>query len=123
MPRQCKPPTEIGTSHGIERRRRVRRRTKACARRAAADAGLLTCGPARETLFFRDMAQPMSDSPPDPYRDLFGMQLDAARLTENLAAFHDILREIQKLRQLDLTDVSPALVFEPTAPYRTGGEK
>jgi hypothetical protein len=65
----------------------------------------------------------MSDPPLDPYRDILGVQLDPARLTENLAAFHDILHEIQKLRQLDLTDVSPALVFEPTAPYRTGGAK
>jgi putative NADH-flavin reductase len=65
----------------------------------------------------------MSYSSLDPYRDILGVQFDAERLTENLAAFHDILREIQKLRQLDLTDVSPALVFEPTAPYRTGGAK
>lgn len=54
----------------------------------------------------------------DPYKDLFGLDLPPERLQEVLAAYGDILAEIGKLRTLDLTDVHPAVVFEPTAPYR-----
>lgn len=54
----------------------------------------------------------------DPYVDLFGLDLPPERLQEVLAAYADILGEIIKLRALDLTDVHPAIVFEPTAPYR-----
>jgi hypothetical protein len=83
-------------------------------------------------------ANPMSDSDLDPgraardrdngdlhirYLDVLGVPFTPERLGENLAAFHDILREIEKLRQLDLTDVHPALIFEPTAPYRRDGGK
>jgi hypothetical protein len=57
------------------------------------------------------------------YFDLLGVQFTPERLGENLAAFHDILREIEKLRKLDLTDVHPAVIFEPTAPYRRAGGK
>ncbi len=57
------------------------------------------------------------------YFDLLGVPFTPERLGENLAAFHDILREIEKLRQLDLTDVHPAVIFEPTAPYRREGGK
>lgn len=61
--------------------------------------------------------------PTDPYRDILGIEVTPERLEENLAAFEDIRREIVKLRQLDLTDVHPAIVFEPTAPYRKGAAK
>ena len=54
----------------------------------------------------------------DPYVDLFGLDLPPERLQEVLAAYADILGEINKLRALDLSDVHPAIVFEPTAPYR-----
>jgi putative NADH-flavin reductase len=54
----------------------------------------------------------------DPYVELFGLDLPPERLQEVRAAYADILGEIQKLRSLDLTDVHPAVVFEPTAPYR-----
>jgi len=57
------------------------------------------------------------------YFDVLGVPFTPERLGENLAAFHDILREIEKLRQLDLTDVHPAVIFEPTAPYRREGGK
>jgi hypothetical protein len=62
-------------------------------------------------------------NPTDPYRDILGVDVTPERLDENLAAFDDIRREIVKLRQLDLTDVHPAIVFEPTAPYRKGGAR
>lgn len=54
----------------------------------------------------------------DPYRDLFGLDLPPERRQEVLEAFRAIHAEIQRLRALDLTDVHPAVVFEPTAPYR-----
>jgi hypothetical protein len=63
------------------------------------------------------------NAPPDPYRDILGVDLTPQRLQENLTAFDDIRREIEKLRRLDLTDVHPAIVFEPTAPYRRGSSK
>jgi len=35
-----------------------------------------------------------------------------------LNTYRSILAEIKKLRELDLTDVHPAVIFDPTAPYR-----
>ena len=63
---------------------------------------------------------PFKDIPGDPFKDIFGVDLAPQRLAENLASYHDILKEIRKLRELDLTDVHPAIVFEPTAVYRKG---
>jgi len=63
----------------------------------------------------------MSD--PDPYRDILGVAFTPERLHENLTTFQDIRREIEKLRQLDLTDVHPAILFDPTGPYRRGGDR
>ena len=54
----------------------------------------------------------------DPYKDVLGIDLPPERLQHDLAAYGDILEHIRKLRELDLTDVHPAVVFEPTAPYR-----
>ena len=48
-----------------------------------------------------------------------GTPLTADRLQEVLRAYEPILAEIAKLRALDLQDVHPAVLFEPTAPYRT----
>jgi hypothetical protein len=59
------------------------------------------------------------DQPPlDPYKDILGIDLPEERLAHNLNAFHGILDEIRKLRGLDLTDVHPSVIFEPTAGYR-----
>ena len=60
---------------------------------------------------------------PDPYKDVLGLDLPPERLQEVLAAYRGILAEINKLRTLDLTDVYPAIVFEPTAPYRAGRKR
>ena len=46
------------------------------------------------------------------------MDVSDARLAENLDAYRAILVEIQKLRSLDLTDVHPAVVYDPRIPYR-----
>lgn len=57
----------------------------------------------------------------DPYPELLGLDLPPERLNEVLAAYADILVAIRKLRELDLTDSHPAVLFEPTIPYRQGG--
>lgn len=54
----------------------------------------------------------------DPFRHLLGLELAPERIQEVLHAYRGILAEIEKLRALDLTDTHPAIVFEPTAPYR-----
>ena len=54
----------------------------------------------------------------DLFAELLGLELPPERLREVLAAYGDILAEIRRLRSLDLTDVHPAIVFEPGAPYR-----
>jgi len=59
----------------------------------------------------------------EPYKEILGLALTPERLEEVLAAYRDILGDIRKLRELDLTDVHPAVVFEPTAVYRKGGRR
>jgi hypothetical protein len=56
--------------------------------------------------------------PLDLVHDVLGIDLPPERLAEDLAAFARILEEIGKLRELDLTDIHPSIVFDPTAPYR-----
>lgn len=56
--------------------------------------------------------------PLDVWTDILDVQVNPERLTKNLASYTEILEEIKKLRALDLTDVHPAIIFEPTAPYR-----
>ena len=61
----------------------------------------------------------MSEPEPlDLVRDVLGIDLPPERLAENLATFARILEEIRKLRTLDLTDIHPSIVFDPTVPYR-----
>ena len=60
----------------------------------------------------------MSHPPLDPFRDILGVALAPERLAENLESYRTVLDEIRKLRELDLTEVHPAVIFEPTAPYR-----
>jgi hypothetical protein len=63
------------------------------------------------------------DEPSDPssqaiWLDLLGIGPESVRLGENLAAYRGILDEIRKLRTLDLTDIHPAVIFDPLLPYR-----
>jgi hypothetical protein len=55
-------------------------------------------------------------------KDVFGIGFAPERAAANLAAFRAILPEIEKLRELDLADVHPAVVFDP-APRHDGGER
>ena len=62
-----------------------------------------------------------SEKPPlDPYKDILGVDFTPERLDENLQAFADILNAICKLRELDLTDVHPAVIFDPADGYTDG---
>lgn len=51
-------------------------------------------------------------------RHLSGSPLSPQRLAELVSAYEPILAEIARLRALDLRDVHPAVIFEPTAVYR-----
>ena len=56
----------------------------------------------------------------DPFKDMAGVDFTPERLAELLAAYGGILDEIKKLRQLDLTDIHPAVVFDAASGYRQG---
>src|SRR5271163_537541 len=59
------------------------------------------------------------DSPSQSmWLDLLGVGPERERLSENLAAYRSILDEIRKLRTLDLADIHPVVVFDPSLPYR-----
>jgi hypothetical protein len=58
----------------------------------------------------------------DPWKDILGLDLPEDRLLHDLTAFADIAEAIRKLRSLDLTDVHPAVVCDPTLSYRSGSE-
>jgi len=60
--------------------------------------------------------------PHDPIRELLGLDFPPDRQAAVVAAYRDILANLEALRALDLTDVHPAIVFEPTAPYRKKGD-
>src|SRR3954469_12482996 len=58
------------------------------------------------------------NTPLEPFKDILGVDTTPERLEGNLQAYRSILAEIQKLRELDLTDIHPAVIFEPTALWR-----
>jgi hypothetical protein len=64
------------------------------------------------------MTDPESNRPLDPYADILGLELPPERLAEVLDAFRGVLEELRKLRALNLTDIYPSIIFEPTAAYR-----
>jgi hypothetical protein len=49
---------------------------------------------------------------------LSGSTVGGARFLEILSEYESIFQEISRLRELDLQDIHPAVIFEPTAPYR-----
>jgi hypothetical protein len=55
----------------------------------------------------------------DIWTDMIGLDVTDARRAELLAAFETIAAEIRKLRTLDLDDLHPAVVFDPTMAERT----
>jgi len=64
------------------------------------------------------MNEPLDRAAEALLRELLGIGPEGERLGENLTAYRVILKEIQKLRALDLSDIHPAVVFDPTLPYR-----
>jgi hypothetical protein len=48
------------------------------------------------------------------WTDVIGLDLPEDRREALLAAFEAIAGEIARLRALDLTDVHPAVIFDPT---------
>ena len=66
------------------------------------------------------MAESSTRSQLDPYKDILGADFTPEGLDDNLQAFEDILNAIRKLRELDLTDVHPAVVFDPAEGYGDG---
>jgi hypothetical protein len=49
--------------------------------------------------------------------EILGCGVAAERLAANLVAYRDIAAAIRRLRELDLTDIHPAVVFDPAAPF------
>lgn len=66
------------------------------------------------------MTNPNTGADLDPYRDVLGLDVTSERLEEDLVAFSDVLAELRKLRNLDLTDVHPAVIFDPTGGVQKG---
>jgi hypothetical protein len=54
-------------------------------------------------------------------RRITGTPLEAERLQALLADCEPILHEIARLRTVDLGDLHPAVIYEPSAPYRRAG--
>ncbi len=57
----------------------------------------------------------MQEKTPDLYRDILGIDLSPERLAEILRLYASILDAVKQLRALDLTDVHPAVVFDPSS--------
>jgi hypothetical protein len=59
----------------------------------------------------------LANPPNDRIAELLGIDLSPERLAQDLAVFRDIQAEIAKLRELDLTDVHPVVVFDARAAF------
>ncbi|MBP1181700.1 DUF1028 domain-containing protein [Methylobacterium sp. PvR107] len=55
---------------------------------------------------------------PDLISDVIGLRQEPARITHLLAQFAPVLAEIAMLRSLDLAQIHPPIVFDPSLPYR-----
>jgi hypothetical protein len=53
-------------------------------------------------------------------QEVIGLDLPDEELAHELAAFADIAAAIRRLRALDLTEVHPVVIYDPTLPYRSG---
>lgn len=54
----------------------------------------------------------------DLLKDLLGVDVPEDQLQSLLDTYEDIFGEIMKLRSLDLTEVHPAVIFDPLLVYR-----
>jgi uncharacterized Ntn-hydrolase superfamily protein len=71
-----------------------------------------------DLLLLAPSLRPGAAPPPDLLQTITGTQFTPERAAANIAAFRPILAEIHKLRELDLGDIHPAVLFDPTAPWR-----
>ncbi len=55
----------------------------------------------------------------DPFRDILGLELSPEQREAELAVFRTIAEEIRKLRSLDLTEIHPAVIYDPLLGHRT----
>ncbi len=53
-------------------------------------------------------------------RELLGVPFTDERMEELIKAYGPVLAEIRKLRALDLSEIHPAVLFDPTVRYREG---
>jgi Asp-tRNA(Asn)/Glu-tRNA(Gln) amidotransferase C subunit len=67
------------------------------------------------------MRRMSAESVADLCPELFGVEFDRERLDVLLTELTGILSEVEKLRQLDLSDVPPVVVFDPAAGYEEVG--
>jgi len=51
---------------------------------------------------------------------LFGLEVERERVEALVVELAGILSEIQKLRDLDLSEVAPVVVFDPARAYEEG---
>ncbi|MDB5764599.1 MAG: hypothetical protein JWQ21_3594 [Herminiimonas sp.] len=76
----------------------------------------------RDMLMLPPSRRPGMPAMPPAQADLLqkisGTDFTQERAEANLHAFQPILSEIRKLRELDLADMHPAVIFDPTAPWR-----
>ena len=49
----------------------------------------------------------------DAFEEILGLDLSEDRIDADLQAFQDISQAIRKLRERDLTNVHPAVIFRP----------
>ncbi|MBV9782641.1 MAG: hypothetical protein JO264_02370 [Acidisphaera sp.] len=58
----------------------------------------------------------------DRLRDILGIELPDETMRAMLLAYETMHREIRRLRTLDLTDIHPAVVYDPLLAYRDGDD-
>lgn len=51
-------------------------------------------------------------------QNILGLDVPDEKLVEEIGAFADIAAAIRKLRMLDLTEIHPVVIYDPTLPYR-----
>jgi len=59
------------------------------------------------------MTERWTKSKIDAFKEILGLDLSEDRIDADLQAFKDISEAIRMLRERDLTDVHPAVIFRP----------
>lgn len=56
-------------------------------------------------------------------QEVFGINLDRQRVSVLAPRLKELLLEIRTVRELDLSAVTPAVIFDPLCVYRDGGDE